>query len=229
MAPVPRLRGRMAVVDQELAAWVSQHRYLRPAELEVGESSMALLLLWEVEHQQAFPTQGGTERAAVLEGFTRRLKRRLAADPQLSAWLTSGEVQQPLAPGLMESHYTRWSLRLHPPQPSEPSGWYEEFISRWRALLATMLQTPPLATGHGGPVDAVVTAADALGSSSKRRRVEPVRAVAAVSSTSPLRMEGELLATEQAEKLVDPSSTRSSDPKRRPRVFRRQIGNPRSS
>ena len=58
-APVPRLRQQMAAVDSGLAACVKVHPYLVPAEVEQGESGMALLLLWEVDHHQAYHTTGG--------------------------------------------------------------------------------------------------------------------------------------------------------------------------
>jgi hypothetical protein len=127
----------MNQVDTDLAAWVRLHCHLRPTEVENGESGMALLILWEVEHGEPFPCQGGSSCAAVLLGFTRRLKRRVAADAALSAWMETRELQQPLAPGLADTHHTRGSLRLQPPGPDEPREWYEEFVLRWRAYLAT--------------------------------------------------------------------------------------------
>lgn len=136
-APVPRLRQSMAAVDAHLAAWVREHRYLVPAELEAGESGMALLILWEVDHGVPFPSTGGAGHSQVLVGFTRRLQRRVAADSELSRWLVWADRQQPLAPGLLASHHCRWSVRVVRPCPSEPQGWYDEFVARWRAYLET--------------------------------------------------------------------------------------------
>ena len=49
--PVPRLRDQMASVDCGLVKWLAEHPFLVPTELvESGESRMALLLLWEVDH-----------------------------------------------------------------------------------------------------------------------------------------------------------------------------------
>ena len=76
----------MVDVDARLLQWIRDHRYLRPAGLYVGEPSQALLLLWEVDHQQAFPHNGGTDPASIVQSFTRRLKRLVAADPELAAW-----------------------------------------------------------------------------------------------------------------------------------------------
>ena len=141
-APVQRARGARASVDAELATWVREHRYLLPVDISVGESGMALLVLWEVDHDVAFPTQGdGSDRAAVLTGFTRRLQARVKKDDVLSAWLTWKVVQAPLSPGLEDSHHCRWSVRVRPPRLDEPQGWYVEFTARWRAFLAN-LTTP---------------------------------------------------------------------------------------
>jgi len=58
--PVRRIRQQMADADLGLAAWLADHPFLVPVqEVESGESGVALLLLWEVDHQQAFPSQGG--------------------------------------------------------------------------------------------------------------------------------------------------------------------------
>ena len=147
-APPPRTRTVITSINATLAPWIRQHRYLQPTEVEFGECSMALLLLWEVEHGCSFPTQGdGSDRPAVLEGFTKRLISRVAADPELSQWLTHRSLQQPLSPGLADTHHVRWSLRICRPPPAEPQGWYDEFVSRWRAYLVT--QTNPSQEPHG--------------------------------------------------------------------------------
>ena len=54
--PVPRLRVQMQATNKDLAEWVKGHRYLVPTEVENGESGMALLLLWEVDHGRPFPS-----------------------------------------------------------------------------------------------------------------------------------------------------------------------------
>ena len=129
-----QVRGQ---VDAELAGWLRQHRYLQPVDVSKGEPSMALMLLWEVEHGRSFPTEG-TDTASGLAGFTRRLLRRVALDEDLTLWLTTKEVQQPLAPGLPDSHHTRWSVRICPPASGEPQGWYTEFTRRWRSYLGSL-------------------------------------------------------------------------------------------
>ena len=139
-----RPRELMAQEDAGLAAWIRGHRYLQPVDVENGESGLALLLLWEVDHGRTYPRQGGAEPAAVLMGFSRRLARRVQEDKELSQWLVSRYMQRPLAPGLPTSHHTRWSLRVVQPPPSEPQGWYEDFVQRWRHLLEAQMVTPAL-------------------------------------------------------------------------------------
>jgi hypothetical protein len=125
----------MAEVDADLARWLRMHRYLQPVELAKGESGMALLLLWEVDHRRDFPMCGDDENK--LRSFTRRLKRRVAEDPELSQWVTTKAMQQPLAPGLADTHHERWSLRVCAPPTDEPQGWYTEFTGRWQDYLKT--------------------------------------------------------------------------------------------
>ena len=133
----------MGPVDAGLAPWLRQHRYLQPVDVDQGESSMALLLLWEVEHARPFPT-AAEDPAKVLMVFTRRLMQRVAADEELRLWLTAKELQRPLAPGLPDSHHTRWSLQICPPQAGEPRGWYDGSARCWRVYLGSLAQP----TGH---------------------------------------------------------------------------------
>lgn len=102
---------------------------------------MALLLLWEVDHQRAFPSQGGTELTPALAGFTRRLQLRAAQEPRL-AWLQSADLAVPLAPGLAPSYHRRWSVRVRPPVAGEPRGWYDDFVTRWQAYIEALVCPP---------------------------------------------------------------------------------------
>lgn len=134
-APVVRLRSQRLESNAALADWVRQHRYLSPTDLDSGESGMALLLLWEVDHGRAFPGQGGGGPSRSLLGFTKRLQARVRADEELRTWLVSGRSQKPLAPGLPASHHMCWSVKIIALPPHEPQGWYEEFVRRWRTYL----------------------------------------------------------------------------------------------
>ena len=103
-APMPRLRNQVAAVNAGLAGWICNHRYLVPTEAAAGESGMALLIMWEVDHDRAFPSEGGDGLTAGLVGFTRRLLERVARDPRLE-WLDSVEMAAPLGPGLAPTHH----------------------------------------------------------------------------------------------------------------------------
>ena len=139
--PVPRLRDQMASADAGLAAWIHNHRYLVASDTASGESGMALLILWEVDHQQTFPTQGAEGLTSALVGFTRRLQLRAAQDPRL-AWLKSEDMALPLAPGLAPTHHKRWSVRVLAPTAEEPQGWYTDFVTRWRAFTEALVCPP---------------------------------------------------------------------------------------
>ena len=120
----------MAEADAEPAFWLRSHRYLKPAGPEAGESGMAMLMSWKVEHGQEYPAEDGIVTMAKLLGFTKRLKRRVAADPELLAWLDHKDLQQPLAPGLASAHHLRWGVIISAPPPNEPRGWYGDFLGR---------------------------------------------------------------------------------------------------
>jgi hypothetical protein len=138
-----RVRPAMAEADAGLASWLRGHRYLVPTAVEQGEAGMALLLLWEVDHGQPFPTGvAGDSTTATLASFSRRLRLRVAQDDELSSWLEVKEMQFPLAPGLPASHQLRWSVRVQRPGAGEASGWYDDFVARWRAYLETLLIAP---------------------------------------------------------------------------------------
>lgn len=152
---VLRVRQAMAGVDAELASWMRDHRYLVPTAVEQGESSMALLLLWEVDHGRPFPAGvAGESVAATLASFSRRLRTRVGQDDELSAWLQVREMQFPLAPGLPASHQLRWSVQVQRPELGEATGWYDEFVARWRTYLASLLpasqRAPPAAEAPEG-------------------------------------------------------------------------------
>ena len=143
----------MAQVDAGLADWIRHHRYLRPADPSVGESGMALLLLWEVDHQQPFPTGGRSTTTDILVSFNRRLKRRIQADPQLAGWLRSADMHQPLAPGMYPSHHLRWGVTISAPGPddpvrggtktSSPGGGHSPPSKPWGSTSQPAAQPPP--------------------------------------------------------------------------------------
>ena len=155
MTPVPRLRERVAAVNQELVAWVRTHRHLVPVASEdvlQWESGVALLLLWEVDHQHEFITEGGGGMTLRLQAFSRRLQARVPGDPELREWLRWRDVAAPLMPGLAVSHHVRWSLRVSPPGAKEPRGWYDEFLMRWQQYVRKLAGPPGAGRLGGGAV-----------------------------------------------------------------------------
>jgi hypothetical protein len=102
----------MSLADAGLVEWVKGHHHLVPSAVEAGESGMALLILWEVDHQRAYPSHGGEALTGALIGFTKRLQEKVTKDPELSQWLTWQDVQAPLSAGLAPSHHRRWAVRI---------------------------------------------------------------------------------------------------------------------
>ena len=130
----------MAAADDGLVSWIKGHNHLVPTAVENGESGMALLLLWEVDHQRPYPSVGGDRISGALTGFTRRLQDRVMKDPELSSWLEWRDVHAPLCGGLAPSHHRRWAVRVLAPAAGEPGGWYAEFVDRWRAYLEVLVR-----------------------------------------------------------------------------------------
>ena len=115
---------------------------------------MALLLLWEVDHGQPFPSLARDNQASRLAGFTRRLKDRVARDEELKEWLECKYMQLPLAPGLPASHHSRWSVKVAAPPGGTEVGWYNFFVERWKAYLRSLSgprQGPEAATEGAMP------------------------------------------------------------------------------
>lgn len=136
----PQLRPHQLTARQDphLNLWIRNHQHLvQKDDVAEWEPSIALLILWEVDHGQAWPTTAA-QRSGALAGFTKRLSQQASRDDELKLWFLPREAQRPLAPGLTDSHQQFWPVRILRPGPSEPQGWYEEFVSRWRAHLATL-------------------------------------------------------------------------------------------
>jgi len=81
-APVFLARGRAAVEDRRLEACVQGNRYMGASA--DGETLMALMLLWEVDLGAELPYFCEWLEATSSIGFAKRLKRRVAADAELS-------------------------------------------------------------------------------------------------------------------------------------------------
>ena len=130
-AAAPRPQAVISARGHGLAAWLREHRYLRPVDVSAGESSMALLLLWEVDHGRAWPSHS-SNRSGALAAFTKCLTQQGSLDDELKEWLIPKYSSRPLAPGLPDSHHSFWPVQVLRPPPAEPQGWYEDFVARWR-------------------------------------------------------------------------------------------------
>ena len=95
--------------------------------VEGGEPSVALLLLWEADHNQHFPTTS-VDITAGLTGFTKSLSDAVDADTELSAWLTSKKKVPQLSPGLPAKPYLGWVIQVDP-AVGEP------FLGMWKTYL----------------------------------------------------------------------------------------------
>ena len=119
--------------------------FLRAVAVEEGESGMALLLLWELDHGCPFPSETEGNRACLLGSFTRRLRAAVAKDAELREWLVAKEMGCPLAPGLPPSYHCRWSVRICPPAGGMAVEWYRIFSERWKAYLLSLAAPQPTA------------------------------------------------------------------------------------
>ena len=150
-APALAVPGRAAFRQSKqqalmgLASWVKSQAHLRACPLEDGVSAVALLLLWEVDHGTQYPSQA-VELVGRLTTFTKALSTAVAADSELSAWLTSCKATMRLTPGLPISVYRRWSVRIAP-EVGEP------YLSRWKAHLGEQVRrtSVTVAAGLTGP------------------------------------------------------------------------------
>ena len=121
-----RVEDDMESTDRALTTGLRDARYLRPCNVEQGEGSMALLILWEVQHGRPIPAAvDGENLAARLVSFSRRLHDWVMRDDVLNADLVVKEMQFPLALGLPASHQLRWSVQVRRPEDDQPAGWYE--------------------------------------------------------------------------------------------------------
>ena len=97
-AAAPRPQAVIGARGQGLAAWLREHRYLRPVDISAGESSMALLLLWEVDHGREWPSNSNN-RTGALASFTKCLTQQVAQEDELKEWLIPKYCTRSLPPG----------------------------------------------------------------------------------------------------------------------------------
>ena len=155
VAPPPQVGSKALAAQKRIAAqtlhlWIKQHRFLRAVPIEQGETSVALLLLWEADHGRPYPSQA-VELVGRLTTFSKRLDEAVAADEELRAWLVRKQMHVTLTPGLTPSLYFRWAVAINP-AVGEP------FLSSWKAHLTSLV------------VQQHAISAAAMGSGSPRRK-----------------------------------------------------------
>ena len=161
----PALHVRMADATIGLTTWIRDHPHLRAAPIDHGESGMALLFLWEVDHGCPFPSAAGDNLPCLLSGFNKRLKAQVASDPLLREWLTSKQMSCPITPGAPPSHHARWSISIHPPPEGLQAPWYNDFTTRWQRYLLS-LRRP---TSSPSPASAASSSTDQLNAPQRGR------------------------------------------------------------
>jgi hypothetical protein len=128
-------------------------------------ASVALLLLWETEHDTRFPCNA-VGLAARIRLFTERLVGAVAADPELRAWLLHRKVWTPLTPGLPCQPHTQWGVQVLN-RVGDP------FNSAWKAHLAFLASQQQSCTTTSASL------------APQQRVVAPPAAVASASGSSP--------------------------------------------
>jgi hypothetical protein len=138
-------RAQKQTAALSLQTWVKEHPHLQAVPLVQGEPSVALLLLWEADHQQLYPC-GKADLAPRLNYFSKRLVDAVAADSELSGWLPHGRTRTALSKGLRPTSHTRWAVRIRP--TVGPS-----FLQAWKTYLGTLVyqqQHRPLSSSSAG-------------------------------------------------------------------------------
>ena len=92
---------------------------------------MALMLLWEADHDCTYPTEA-VEFVGRLTTFSKRLMEAVMADVELSAWLHHRQCHWALAPGTPSDKRIRWSVRIR-------ASVGEPFLKAWTQYLADVV------------------------------------------------------------------------------------------
>ena len=103
--PAPPSGWRLTLLRRKaqatIAPWLQGHPHLRAKEAREGEPTVALLILWEVDHGWAWPSVAAEGDWVTLSmGFCGDLRQVLAGDPGLASWFTRTWSHRPLADGL---------------------------------------------------------------------------------------------------------------------------------
>jgi hypothetical protein len=114
-----------------MQSWLKEHAHLQAVPVEQGEPSVALLLLWEADHQHPYPC-GKADLTASLNYFSKRLVDAVAVDTELSGWLHHRKTRMVLSSGLRPTSNTLWAVRILPEAGTS-------FLQAWKAHLRTLV------------------------------------------------------------------------------------------
>ena len=139
--PPPKVvQAQARAAAASLRQWLKAQPHLHAADLEKGEPAVALLFLWEADHDRLYPSRAADLALRVIT-FSKRLQEAVAADTELSEWMQSRRMKTTLAPGLPTALLLPWSVTIH-----DAVG--EPFLSSWKVYIASLLAkrtTAPLA------------------------------------------------------------------------------------
>jgi len=157
---------RQRKFSMKLHVWIKQHRHLRAVDVDCGEPSVALLLLWELEHNTRFPcrTPGLSARVGL---FTKTLSDVVTADSELRTWLHHRQQWMPLCIGLPHQHHVRWAVEID-------SRIGVPFLPSWKAYLLHLVSKQQAGAPGVVPLTALGTASGALTGSPVRKRATRV-------------------------------------------------------
>ena len=100
---------------------IKQHHFLQACAVATGEPSVALLLLWEADHESLYPSPA-VDTTGRLSTFTKQLKDAVAVDAEQQRWLEWKLIPFSLVPGLPCHMHIRWAVRIDP-SVVEPFLW----------------------------------------------------------------------------------------------------------
>ena len=165
----PREQEARRAASQGLAAWVRDHPHLERCAPDLGEPSIALLLLWEADHDLPYPS-GASELRGRVTTFTKRLLEASEADDSLHGWLKSASLLRSLAPCVTAQRQRFWGVRVRPgSHPRFQAAWFEHL----RELVRQNFRCNPAPTGPGTPPPAKRPRKE-LSAAQKKRPVPPV-------------------------------------------------------
>ena len=113
--------------------WIKTHPHIQHTSLDRGEPVVALLLLWEADFKQPYPSSS-TEFAGRLGVFSSALSVAVEADPARPSWLRHERthmvfIRVSLLSFAPDGQFPSLTLRVHPSFLHGRSMWYNSSAS----------------------------------------------------------------------------------------------------